>query len=635
MTCHMQYRVGRSGSWVDVDMDAGGVKLQTLLLSYQSASRLSWSMAAAEQTAPIPQYSWVRLWDDVGTDDLGNPLTSTNPLFFGLVMQVGPGSHSNAVQYVAFDPTYEAAKSVMMMSLPYDTGSNNPASGSIPRLVYNVKNTGDEDYAYEVAQNSTVAEIIAGLLDFVLYPLDYLEASTPTIAYDPADLVPMDFVPQEKMVWESVTVRAAVEQVYRHEPRFRMFWHAGQKLWRFYQLNHPGVTPYVDLVLNDSGATNPHPVIGLEITPSYEDCYTAVRIYGPPSLGSADFYWDDTLGSLGSGNLQPLGSPVFIENYSDGSGMHTAECYTSFQIWDPLQRAGARMLRDWTPLPVGDYSGATRFPVLLASWDYGTSWQAVGGVWFDFLNGIASFQAGNVPFTTKTDMRGQSVVAGSTQTRFPPNAFRLLWAPYDVPLEVRYPATGYSGTAYSVLSIEKELRLYDESLAIGRELGVPVTSSARRAAFVKLAEYIQATRRDIMHVGNVVLNGCDYQFCRLNRQVNISDFEGSTTGWESMYAVVTDVEYTWGDQPTTAITFNGNWLDLYGQDPAQLRERLRIKSCNQYLYSQYTGQTMTTYGYRSFQSYDGSTHQELASVKTYDPFVYVDDAGNAQRSEGH
>ncbi|WP_010586315.1 hypothetical protein [Schlesneria paludicola] len=636
MTVFLQYRVGRFGVWNDVDMDTNGVKLHSVLMSYQSASRFAWSMDAPEQSAPIPQYAWVRLWDDAGAG-----LTNTNPLFFGLVMQVGPGSHSNEVEYVAFDPTYEAAKSVTVMNLPYDAGANNPAIGSVPRMVINAKNSGDEDYAYSVAQNSTVGEMLAGLLDYCFEPLTYLDATDGSIGYAPADLIPMDFIPQEKVVWESVTIRAAIEQVYRHEPRFRAFFHPGEKLLRFHRLNNPGVTPFVNLKLNDSGlpdglgVVNEHPVIGLEITPSYEDCYTAVKIYGPPSLGTGFFYWDATLGSLGSGNLQPLGMPVFIENYSDSGGMHTAQCYTAFQIHDPQYRSGARMLADWVQLPVGDYSNATRVPVFLLSWDMGATWQAAGGVWFDYLNGIVAFQGGVVPFTTATDMRGQSVVPGSTQTRFPPNAFKLIWAPYVTPLEVRSPATGYSGTAYSELGIEKEYRLYDESLAIGRELGVPVTSTARRAAFTKLAEYLLETRKDVMYVGNVVLAGCDYSFCRLGKQVNIVDAEGSTTGWEAMFAVVTDVEYTFGDQPTTAITFNGNWLDLYGQDPAQLRERLRIKSCTQYTYSQFAGRPITTYGYRTFQTYKGDTVSELDSVTTYDPYVYVDDAGNAQRSEGH
>lgn len=637
MTMYLQYMTGTnpSGTWTDFDLAANGVAIRSILFSYSQANRLSFYVTAAEQTQPIPALAWVRLWDDVGTDEAGNPLSSTNVLFYGIVSTITPGEHSNQVLYTCMDPTYFAAKTVAVMSLPYQTQTgqvSNPATGAIPRLVYNVKNTSDDDYGLECAHDSTVGGIVTGILDYCAQPLSWLGIA----GYHSADFTAMTFKPQEKMVWESITVRAAIEQVWRCEPRFRAFFHSGTRLWRFYQLNDPGVTPYVDLYLNATGLPSstpncPYPVIGAEISPSFEDCATAVSIYGPPNVGAADFYWDDTLTTLGSTNLQPLGSPIVLENYSDAMGMQTAETYNAWQIVDSTQRAGSRTLKDWTSVSTSQYDAyASRFPVFLVSWDYGTNWTPVKGVWLDFLNGICTFQAGCIPYKIITN-NGLPAFLPSTQTIFPPNAVKLVWGPFQAPLQVRYPSSGFSGTAYTLNNCQNEYRLYDESLAIGKEFGTPVTSVTRLAQYSTLAQFLHSTRCDVIYTGNVILSGIDYQYCRLNKQVNILDAAGSTTGWEAMYAPVTDVEYTYGETPTTTLTFNANWLELYGEDPAQLRERLRIQTFTQYKHSDLYGLPMMSIQYgKPVTNMFGSTTPNVSGVTFNDPFVYVDKYGNSE-----
>lgn len=635
------------GTWITFDLAANGVAIKSLTFSYSSASRLDFYVTAPEQSTPIPRMAWIKLWDDVGTDDNNQPLTATNPLFYGIVANITPGAHSNQVLYVVMDPTYFAAKSVAVMSLPYQAQTDQqsvPASGAVPRLVYNVKNTADDDYGYEVGQNLTVGQIVAGIFNYTFNPLYWLGCggvSGSSAAYDPTDLPYMNFVPQEKMVWESITMRAAVEQLWRCEPRFRMFFHPATQLWRFYMLNnpYPGTTGYpaaanpsVTLTLNDSSIAHPtgYPLIGLEVNPAFEDCATAVSIYGPANVGAASFYWDSTLTTLNNTNLQPVGSPVVLEHYSDTHGMQTAQTYTTWQIFDPTQRAGSRILNAWQLVPTDQFSSSSsRFPVFMASWDLGTTWQACKGVWIDFLNGTATFQNGLVPWRSITD-NGQPAIFGTTQTIFPPNAFKLVWAPYLPPLEVRFPATGFYGTAYTLYGCKTEYRLYDESLAIGREYGTPVTSATRLAQYVTLAQYLQQTRCDVIYTGQACLAGCDYQYCRLNRQVNVSDAAGATTGWESMFAIVTDVEYTYGDQPSTTLTFNGNWQELYGEDPATLRARLRIQSFNQYTYAQVFGSPIVTYGYQTIENYDGSHSQQVTSMNVNNPFVYIDQYGHRE-----
>jgi hypothetical protein len=638
---HLDYRTTRWGSWTSFDIAGNGMAVKRLTISYAHATRLDWYVTANESTAPIPRLAWVRLWDDAGVDESGTAQSSSNPLFFGRVVDVEPGQHSNQVNYVAFDPTYWAAKTTAVLSLPYDIGdistNTEPQGyvGAVPRLVYNVKNTADDDYSYEAGQNGTVGTIIAGLLDYTYQPLYWLDAAPGDgtnaghgSPYVSGDLTNMDFIPQQKIVWESMTIRSALEQMWRCEPRYRMLWNPASKKWRFIQYTQ---SPTVTLNLNDSGLSNAHPVVGLDIKPSYEDCQTAVSIYGPPTNETTTFYWDDTLTSWGSTNIKPVGSPTVLQTYSDGSGPHDVKTWQKWQIVDTYSRPGSRTLPTWVQLPVDSYEAvSTRFPSFLVSWDYGTTWTACWNVWFDFLQGTINF-IGTFPYVEITSQRGELIVPGSTQTVFAPNACKLYWAPYKTPLSVRYPSTGYAGTAYDLVGLQSEYRLYDESLAIGKEYGTPVTSVERKAQYTKLAQSLHETRKDVIYTGHAVLHGIDYSWCRLNKRVNVADAAGTTTGWEAINAAVTDVEYTYGDQPSTTLSFNANWSELYGEDCAQARERLRIQSFTQYTYSQMYGlpivtQTATSTTTNMF----GDTTAASTKVTISDPFVYVDQYGNKQ-----
>lgn len=632
MTIHLKYREAVVDSWSDFDVVANAVKLKRLQFSYQQPARLEFTVHAPEHTDPIPANSEVLMWDDVGTDENGDPFDIDNPQFVGFVGSPKPGAHANEVVYVANDPTYRAAKSVTVMSLPYDSGADNPASGSVPRLVVNVKNTSDDDYAYSFGQNMTVGEIIAGLFDFTTEPLRAIDAAPASgTPYDSGDLAAMTFKPQQKLVFETQTINAAVESVWRHEPRFRKFWHPASRQWRFHRL-YAGTAK--TLVLNDFGYnldTTPkdHVLVGMEVTPNCEECFTAVEISGPPSCAIEVFDWETgvTSGTATNSQLHPVGSAVTVESYSDTGGMQTAEFWQTFQIHDPLKRAGAKLLPDYYPMTTGNYASSVRWPILLASYDAGVTWHAHRNVYIDYLNGTVTWTGPVLPYVTMYDENVPiAPVAGSTQTKFVPDKLRLVWAPYDDPLSVRYPSSGFSGTAYSLLGMERVLRLYDESLAIGREYGTPVTSVERLAQFATIAEYLQEVRRDITFTGQATLTGCDYSYARLGCMVNLEDAAGETTGWEDINAIVTDVEYVYGDTPSTNISFSANWLELYGEDPSALRERLRVKSMDQYKYSELFGAPIVRYQYTPYQNFNGSWSNMVTGGLVYDPFVYVDPA---------
>lgn len=617
----MALSVTSGGSSSSIDMEANGVSIKSVLHSYSNASRLDFTMIANEASTPIARYAYVHLTDD-GT-----------VVFVGHVISISPGSHANEVRVVCMDPTYLAAKTVWVMSLPYTTGGVVDPH-SVPRLVYNCKNPADDDYAYSVAQNSTVGTIVGGLLDFTVEALKMIKASsTGGAVYNSADFTDMNFVPQNKIVWETITIRAALEQVWRLDPRFRLFFDPATGLWRFFKLSaSTAQTVYVNNTgkVSTGGAANP--CIGLEITPCYEDVYTAVSIFGPPTIGTATFIstYDATSGTV-TGDLTPLGSPIFLETYSDSLGTHNAQFWGKWRIADSTKRKGARMLADWTAVPVDKYSSLpTRYPTVWLSWDGGTAWTAAKGVQFDYLAGTITFLNNIIPYTVITNDLGQSIIPGTTQTMFPPNAIKLTWAPYLDPLEVRYPSSGYSGSAYSTYGIETEMRMYDEGLAIGREYGVPVTSTFRESQYTDLAKAYHDHRSDMVFSGSVVLAGIDYSWLGMNKLLNVADSAGSTTGWEAMNAVVTDVEYTYGDNPSTALTINSNYLELYGEDPAQMRERLRISSTQAYSWSQIHGVPIITNTFRTEQGYFGNSFPVLESTTIYDPNVYIDQWGRQQ-----
>ena len=77
----------------------------------------------------------------------------------------------------------------------------------------------------------------------------------------------------------------------------------------------------------------------------------------------------------------------------------------------------------------------------------------------------------------------------------------------------------------------------------------------------------------------MTLEGLDYTFARLDRRVNIAGVDGDghplPTGWESMAAIVTDVEYDFESQ-TSIIQFSSDQSELLGFDPERLKQQLRV-----------------------------------------------------------
>lgn len=641
MTLRLQIQTRPYGPWSDLNLEALKLTAPEVTTTYQGPAQFSFSCDIPQHVRPLPRGACLRWWDDAAVDDQGNPFTADNPLFLGFVEEILPQSTSIGVRVVCYDPTYRAAMLVDVMNSAYNVGTiptgesagafPQPPATAVPRLVYNAKILNDPDSAYQVGGDGTAAQIVAGLLEFCYPPLAWLNAA-PTdgtaagndVPYLSADLAGMTVKPQEKLVFESESIRSAVERVlHSFAPRRKLLYHPGSRRWRFLDIT-AGTSRR--LTLNDH--TAPAVVLSLDLRPSIADRYTAIKFYGPETSTLELFDWRGNFQGPGSttstttagtvaDTLSPvLASGVKLEEYSDASGMKEVWGYTRWQIVDPAKRRGALYFPEEVTIQIGAYVFVrVARPQLLFSWDGGTSWTITDTVRFDPLTGTADTGIPWYKFLSPAPL------AGSTQNYFVPNAVRLVWQYLDVPLSVRVPETGFEGTAYTVDGLELERRVYDESLSVGREFGIPVTTEERRNAFRQLGRELLDLHKDISYSGGCVLAGIQYDFARLNRRVSFEavDVDGDPleTGWETITAAVTECEFDFENDLTT-LTFSSDQLELQGEDVGAMKARLKIKALKQIEGTR----TDLVYALRALPS--GKVVSEAVGVVSTPTFAYVD-----------
>lgn len=619
-TPRLQKQTEPFGEFTEVDLAALAVSNCKLTIGYSHATQLSFTVTGAEHTVPIERLAFVRFWFD--GDKLADGTTDQDeghPLFEGFVETVGPGGDANKVSIVCFDPTYRAAREISFMSAAYvDAGGGVPADaiGAIPRVVYNAVDESDADYAASLGQNASIGFLIGGIIDICRVPL-YRRNAVPGNSigdgYVVDDLAGLSFVPQEKIVWESESVRAATERLQRYEPRARLLWEPGTRKWRYSDIT---AAPDVTVRLNDP--TIDFPVVSLELSPNLDKCFTAIKIYGPPTTEAETFTWiDSSVAPVGWTNtLAPVGSAIQLELI----GIHPIETYAAWQIIDATKRRSTQALPDWISLRTSEFIWENiKNPQFLLSWDAGETWIGAAGCYLDFLNGKAIFPA-TVPFATVESQFGQTAQYIG-QHFFPPNAAQLVWSPFEASLSVRVPETGYQGTAYTVAGLELERRVYDEQLAIGYEYGQPVTSADRITQMLLLAQSQLEKSQDISWIGGLSLDGIDYSWSRLNKTVSLEANDGNggtlTTGWEAIKAYATDVEYDF-ENLTTTVQFSSDRAEAAGEDPSQIKQRLQIRD-----YEQIATQTDQLL-FRTSVNWRGETYQEWAGVQSTFGFAYVD-----------
>lgn len=542
-----------------IELDLGGERISDLVLQvgYAHPARLSWSMHWPQQSAPLPHGEWMTLVDD----DHGDVST---PLFEGHVHEISPRD-ANRVDYVAYDPTRRAGQEITVLNGPHDAGN------VVPRAVFNATIDADDDYAFAIALGATVGQIAAILLDHAaseLVPLGAAPAYGP--AYAAAELLPLDFQPQEKVVFEGETLRGALDQLLSAYPQYRMLFVPGaaERRWRFLDVT---AAPETTLVLNRFAASEPR-VLAMKLERSLERRATAVRLYGPPQLAQA-IAW------TGAGELVPLwsiGEQIVLEAsgpYAAGAGMAARR----WQVADPARRRLGRVLPSEVAVPTRGVLLAgqtlaflvTRRPTLAVSFDGGSTWDPVPDVVLDAQHGIVLAPLGLASYDP------------IEETYRSPTDARFYYSYHATPLWVRWPPAGFDGTAYSEAGLAHERKVYDESFAVYYENFQAVTTAERTAQFERLAQNLHAAHKDVAYAGGCTIEGLDYQFLRLGRRINFAAVDGEgaplATGWEAIRAILTDVEYDFSERLTT-LTFSSDHLEYVLASPALLKRRLKIEA---------------------------------------------------------
>ncbi|MDE2098971.1 MAG: hypothetical protein KGL39_17085 [Patescibacteria group bacterium] len=566
MSLHLSLQTTPGGSYTDVDMAGLGIGKPILSREYNTPAKLTFHCNLPQQSTPLGIGNFVKFWDTDGGYD------SSNPTFEGFIDDVSPGKETNIVNVTCYDATKKAAKEIQIMDTAWlNTSPPTEGVGATPRCVFNVSYPNDPDWAVSRGQGLTIGNIMATLFDDATSALRYWNACDNASApYDSGDLNSFDYVPYDKMVMESEALRQGLDNVIRWEPAVKLLFFPGSRKWRYLNLYNSSTKT---ITINDFGTPlvpQPYKVLSFELNRSIDNRYTAVEIYGPPTMVQ-------TTWSTADGSLTVIPSGIVLETYSDGSGMHTTQALNTFQITDSTQRRLARTMA--TPIVIQWLDGMQaqgNNPTLEVSFDHGLSWYAVSWQHVDFNQG--KIYLGNAyPSTTIHP----PPVAASSQTVFVPTDVRFTASYYAAPLTVRSPSSGFSGTAFSVANIQTVLRIYDEQVAVGYDpYGIPITTAARIAQYQKIADLMLQQRQDVLYAGGVTLEGLVYDFAMLNTRVNIygkdANHNDVTTGWENIGAHVTSVTYDY-DEQTTTLMFSNDQLELMGFDLDFLRHRLQVR----------------------------------------------------------
>ena len=574
MALRMQIQTTAGGSFTDVSLTTYQLHSFRLSISYTHPAKLTFKATWPQHQYPLGIRNFVRFWDDAGTTPDGVAQSSSNPMFEGFMRVVTPGNATQEVDMECFDPTSEVGEQFRIMSLPWQApvgvSPPLPAVLSTPRLIFNSKIDNDDDWVFERAHNATVGMIVKTILDDQNYPLVYWNcAGSP--AYDYTELNAMDFELQEKEVFETETIRSGIERVVnRWHPTRKLLWRPGVRQWRFPDLTQ---SPARLVVLNLSSGG----VLSLDITRSLEGRYTAIRFYGPTTSTLTQLY-------LSNGGLTDISDSGFLQ--SNPPTCCNVPIMNRWQITDPVLRSVANRLPSAVTVQVGDYAmGVTDQPVLMGYWPNDTEigkkgWRVIPGwYWESKVDGIIAL----IPGTNVAARYNPNPSSGQPAYENPTD-IQLIYGLASTPLQVRVPETGYEGTAYTLANVFNEFAQYDEMLAAYYERYTAVTTATRLAKYAKLGRYMLDQKKDILYSGGVTLDGIRWDWLWLDRRLNIAavdaDGDGVATGWESINAIVTDVEYDFEEQ-TTTVTFNSDQAEILGLDFESMKKQLQIRALAQ------------------------------------------------------
>lgn len=573
MAMHMRYQTTPGGGFTTVNLTTAAVAQVKITVDYNHPTAMNWVMYAAHHTFPLGIRNFVQFWDDAGDNPYtGGTQSSAAPLYEGFIEDVKPGDESNIVNYSALDPTRRISVEVPLMNAGYLAGSPpTPFPGASPRLVFNVSIEEDADYTFSILQWATMGQIIRWILDNHAEALAYWNAGPSAgIAYVPSDISSMSYIPQEKQVFDSEGLRPAIERMMRQwEPSARMLWYPGSRKWRFGDISTSQETT---LTINDFSGD--YKLLSLHLDRSLDQRSTAQKIYGPEKAVEVNLLWSD-------GGLTEIVSGEFLQN--DIATCCNVPLLNRFQITDPLLRKILRRLQLPVQVQTGDFNIITvNEAVLLAHYPDNTRAGFAG--WRVLPNSIVGYDSRTGVITIYSTLGAARYNAnpnGGEPNYENPDDVKLIYATYGDPITVRWPLTGYDGTAYDVANVQTVGTRRDEMLAVGYEFGQPVTTVMRMAQFRTLARRLHNQSKDIIYVGTAVLEGLLYEFATLDRRINFdgvdADGDPVVTGFEAIGAMLTSVEFDFANQ-TTTLQFSSNQMELMGIDIEHQKRVLGIKA---------------------------------------------------------
>lgn len=558
--------------WFELDQDATGFALPKYQGSYSHPACFTFRLHAPQHTRPIPDRALIYV------------LYNSTLLILGHVWEIIP-TESNVVDYVVYDVSMRARNEITVMSGPHGDAN------VIPRRVDNVANDNDDDYAFETLHNATIGDLIADYLTNAYNELRTNCQAAPLISGDPfvsSDLTPLDFVPQDKVVSESELLGQALDRLLSRYPAYRIMFepdidgNAPGNQWRFINIQ---TCPTVTLTLNDF-SPSAKKVMSLQLKRILDKRFTAFSVFGPQAITTTVAYVNDNAGTSSSdesGGLDELwssGEAINFSIYGPG-GIGTGDAGRKWQITDSTKRNLARIIPGGMFVDDSQYNlGGTSYmqrqingPTLQVTYDDGVTWWTATGLKWDQKTGIVE-----TPFAMcQYDPAGSP----SNPYKLPTNA-RLFYGYFGAPLEVRAPSSGFEGSAYTVAGMAVEKKEYDDMLSVGYEKGTPVTTEARLAQYAKLAQAKLDVYKDIIYTGGCTISGIDLDFHMLQKRICFAGVDGSggtiTTGWESINAILTDVEYDFDGIGLTTLTFSSDAAQYLQQSTDALRQQLKIRA---------------------------------------------------------
>ncbi len=575
---HMRYQaLPPDGAFTTVDLTASAVSDVLIDYNYQQPSRMSWLIHAPNHTMPLQKKYFVQLWDDAGdtpfSDPTGGAQSSAAPIFEGFIEEIKPGDETNVVTYAAYDPTRRVSADMTLRTLGFYLPSLGaeplPWPGGIPRMVFNANIESDEDYTYSLKLWEHLGQILRFIFDSHAERLVWLNAGpTPGYPYKSSDLAGLTFIPQEKLVLASDKLRPAIERLLgQWSPSWRMLWYPGSRKWRFGDINQ---SPELTLTINDLSNGNPYKILMLNLDRSFDDRKPAVKYYGPEKPV-------ETTATLSEGGLEWVDGGVFLQN--DIATCCIVPLMDTFKIVDPFLRPMLRKLQQPVEVQVADFDTETRFyPVLLAYYPNNTragfaGWREIPKWGYDSPTGIVTV------FSDRGVARYNGNPNGGEPNYESPTDVKVIYATLGDPITVRYPTSGYDGTAYTVAGVKDEMVEYQEMLAVDRINNQPVTTAMRIAQFRELARLVHSQRKDIVYTGTAVLDGLIWDLAALNRRINFAGVNGSggtvTTGLEAIRAPLTSVSFNLSER-TTTLQFSSNQMELAGLNMDSEKQRLGI-----------------------------------------------------------